>query len=232
MTTKVRFWVDPICPWCWVTSQWIIEVAAERDLEITWQPISLFIKNEPVTGEHVYEPVRWTYGLLRVMEAVRATAGEDAVGSLYVEFGRRIHHDGERMWDPAAALEAVGLDASHAAAADDEQWDAPLRERMDEGLALVGNDVGTPIIAFVGRRWSRGRRVRTGDHQGARDQGCAGAVGRVRHRHRARRVLGDQAHSHPTSRVRRPSLTESRDAVAARYRCRSGRPIAPKMRLA
>ena len=149
MTTKVRFWVDPICPWCWVTARWIIEVAPERDLEITWQPISLFIKNEPSPESPAYEPVRWTYGLLRVMEAVRATEGEEAVGSLYVEFGRRIHHDGERTWDPAAALEAVGLDVSYAAAADDEQWDAPLRERMDAGLALVGNDVGTPIIAFV-----------------------------------------------------------------------------------
>ena len=149
MTTKIRFWVDPICPWCWVTAMWVREVAAERDLEISWQPISLFIKNDPSPESSSYGAVRWTYELLRVMEAVRVGEGEAAVESLYVEYGRRIHHDGERIWDPAIALEAVGLDPAYASAATDEQWDAPLRERMNAGLELVGNDVGTPIIAFV-----------------------------------------------------------------------------------
>jgi protein-disulfide isomerase-like protein with CxxC motif len=148
MSTRVRFWVDPICPWCWVTSQWIREIAVERDLDIVWEPISLLIKNEPAPDSAFYEPLQWTYGLLRIMESVRASDGEAAVGALYVEYGRRIHHDGERLWDPALALEAVGLDAKHAQAATDEQWDAPLRERMAEGLALVGADVGTPIIAL------------------------------------------------------------------------------------
>lgn len=149
MSTRVRFWVDPICPWCWVTSQWIRRIAEARDLDIVWEPISLLIKNEPPPDSKFYEPLQWTYGLLRVMESVRATEGEAAVGSLYVEYGRRIHHNGESMWDTAAALEAIGLDPKHAAAATDEQWDASLRSRMAEGIALVGADVGTPIIAFT-----------------------------------------------------------------------------------
>ena len=95
-----------------------------------------------------YERLKWTHGLLRVMESVRAAGHEDRLGDLYTEYGRRIHHDGERNWDPALALETVGLDPSHAPAADDEAWDIPLLERMNEGLALVGAEVGTPIIAF------------------------------------------------------------------------------------
>ncbi|MCU1397346.1 MAG: hypothetical protein JWN62_455 [Acidimicrobiales bacterium] len=158
MSTPVRFWVDPICPWCWVTSQWVRSIAVERDLDITWEPISLLIKNDPPADSAFYEPLQWTYGLLRIMESVRAAEGEAAVGALYVEYGRRIHHNGERMWDPADALEAIGLDAKHASAATDEQWDATLRKRMADGLALVGADVGTPIIAFTA---SDGREVAT-----------------------------------------------------------------------
>lgn len=148
MTTPVRFWVDPICPWCWTTSQWIRRIAAEKQLEITWEPISLLVKNRTEPGSEWYEPVVWTRGLLRVMESARAAGFEDRLGDLYTEYGRRIHHEGERGWDAALALEAVGLDVSHAAAATDEAWDEPLLRRMGEGLALVGDDVGTPIIAI------------------------------------------------------------------------------------
>ena len=148
MATSVRFWVDPICPWCWTTSQWIRRIADEKDLAITWEPISLLVKNETQPDSPFYEVVVWTRGLLRVMESVRASGQEDRLGDLYTEYGRRIHHNGERMFDAALALEAVGLDTSHAEAAEDETWDKPLLDRMNEGLALVGTDVGTPIIAF------------------------------------------------------------------------------------
>ena len=147
MTTPVRFWLDPACPWCWVTSLWIRNVAPQRDLEITWEPISLMVKNETGPDSPWYEPVKWSYGLLRVLEAVRAGEGNQAVGDLYLEYGRRIHHDGEMQWPVVEALTAIALSADYAAAFDDESWDAEVHRRHDEGLALVGNDVGTPIIA-------------------------------------------------------------------------------------
>ena len=82
------------------------------------------------------------------MESVRSTDGNDRVFELYWEFGARIHHDEETPFDPADALATVGLDASHADAFDDESWDAVIRASMDEALALVGDDVGTPILAL------------------------------------------------------------------------------------
>ena len=88
IATAVRFWVDPICPWCWTTSQWIRRIAAEKDLEITWEPISLFVKNNPEPDSKSYEPVAWTRGLLRVMESVRTAGDEDRLGELYTEYGR------------------------------------------------------------------------------------------------------------------------------------------------
>ncbi len=90
--------------------------------------------------------------LLRVMEAVRAAAPTPAEGNadvfkLYWECGARIHHDGDHDFAPADALAAVGLDTAHAGAADDDRWDELIRAGMDDGLSLVGDDVGTPIIA-------------------------------------------------------------------------------------
>lgn len=145
----VDFWVDPICPWCWVTARWVVEdVAPERDLNITWQPISLLIKNQTSEDSDWYERYRFTRNLLRVMESVRAEFGDEEVFSLYWELGRRIHHDQDRSFDPAAALHAAGLDISHAAAFDDPAWDAEIGRRMDKGLELAGTDIGTPILAF------------------------------------------------------------------------------------
>jgi hypothetical protein len=121
----------------------------------------LLFKNEPAEGSDYYGPVKTTHGLLRVMESVRAAASTPEAGNrdvfaLYWEFGSRIHHDRELDFDAADALTAVGLDTAHAAAVDDEQWDATIRRDMDDGLAIVGTDVGTPIIAMNN---SRGDRV-------------------------------------------------------------------------
>jgi hypothetical protein len=124
-------------------------VQPHRDIDITWRPISLFFKNQPDPESPWYEGSKFTHGLLRVMESVRTTDGNDGVFKLYWEFGSRIHHDKASPFDPAEALATVGLDVTHAEAFDDESWDRVIREAMDEGLALVGNDVGTPIIAFA-----------------------------------------------------------------------------------
>lgn len=135
-----------------MTARWVVdEVRPARDLNITWQPISLLLKNQPDEDSPFYEPTNRTYRLLRVMESVRAAEGEDAVFDLYWEYGRRIHHDQEFGFDLAEALESVGLDASHAAAYDSEDFDAEIVQRHDAGLELCGDDVGTPIIAFDNR---------------------------------------------------------------------------------
>ena len=147
---NVEFWVDPACPFCWATARWMVdEVVPNRDVHVTWRPISLKLKNEPAVDSPFYEPLTFTHNLLRVMESARTTEGDEAFFKLYWEAGTRIHHDGDRAFSPEDLLESVGLDAKHAAAYDDESWDAVIRAEMDDGLALVGNDVGTPIIAIT-----------------------------------------------------------------------------------
>jgi 2-hydroxychromene-2-carboxylate isomerase len=146
----VEFWVDPVCPWCWVTASWIVqEVAPNRDLHVIWRPISLLFKNNPSPESEYYAGTVNGHRMLRVMEAIRAELGDDAVFDWYYQCGTRIHHDGDKAFDLGDALAHIGLDRKFAEAADDEQWDPAIRSGMDAGLALVGNDVGTPIIAFV-----------------------------------------------------------------------------------
>jgi hypothetical protein len=132
-----------------VTARWVVdEIKPARDVNITWQPISLLFKNEPAEDSDGYTSSFFTHRLLRVMESVREADGDDAVLDLYWEFGRRIHHDQNRDFTAAEALEAAGFDTTHAAAFDDETWDAHIRKRMDVGLELAGDNVGTPIIGF------------------------------------------------------------------------------------
>jgi hypothetical protein len=124
-------------------------------LEVGWQPISLLLKNQPAEDSGWYAPNRFTHNLLRVMESVRATDGNDGVLAAYWEFATRIHHDGDMSFDPAAALEAAGLDPGHGTAFAEDRWDSEIRQRMDVGLELAGSDIGTPIIGFddvTGRR--------------------------------------------------------------------------------
>ncbi|MEM7340369.1 MAG: disulfide bond formation protein DsbA [Actinomycetota bacterium] len=132
-----------------MTARWVVDtVAPERDLSITWQPISLLEKNKPDPDSSYYAPVARTHRLLRVMESLRKAEGDKAVFPLYWEYGRRIHHDRDYEFDPADVLSAIGADTSHAAAFDDEAWDAEIKTRMGVGLGLTGEDVGTPIIAM------------------------------------------------------------------------------------
>ncbi|MEO6652719.1 MAG: disulfide bond formation protein DsbA [Ilumatobacteraceae bacterium] len=133
-----------------MTARWVVEeVVPHRDLDITWQPISLMFKNDVAKDSENYDAVYKTHQMLRVMEAIRADLGADAVQQWYRLCGTTIHHD--RRLDEADFIELLdhlGLDPDLAAAADDERWDKEIRTRMDQGLELAGNDIGTPIIAL------------------------------------------------------------------------------------
>lgn len=132
-----------------MTARWVVdEVAPVKGLQIEWEPISLLFKNQPEPGGDRYENSVRTHGLLRVMESVRTEAGNEGVFRAYWSFGALIHHD-ERMhgFDVGEALSAAGVDPAHARAFGDDSWDREIRRRMDAGLELVGENVGTPIIA-------------------------------------------------------------------------------------
>jgi len=151
----VQFWFDPACPFCWMTSCWLVRVAAQRDVTITWSPISLLMKNDTREGEPFFAEVTASHGMLRTVAALEADGHGDRIGELYTELGRVLHVEGGTV-DLRAVLSGLELDPAFAAAAGDDAHDAAIRASMDEGLALVGDAVGTPIIA-VERPDGKGR---------------------------------------------------------------------------
>ena len=148
---QIDFYFDPLCPWCWITSRWITEVSEQRDLDLTWQPFSLAIKND-TDGSKTYGPTEeWGLRGLRVIEAVRRRLGDAAVGRVYSEMGARKHNDGVGFPDHGDVLSVLGIDVALAEAADDESWDSVIEASMDSALELAGDDVGVPTIVYEGR---------------------------------------------------------------------------------
>jgi 2-hydroxychromene-2-carboxylate isomerase len=157
----LNFYFDPVCPFAWMTSTWVRQVAAQRDYAVDWRFISLRLLNAHIDYATHFPPdyeAGHTAGLrlLRVATRVRAEHGRDAVGPLYEAFGRHIF-EVDRQPDPvtsgsreyvAPILTEAGLPASLADAVDDESADAEIRAETDEALTLTGKDVGTPILHF------------------------------------------------------------------------------------
>jgi hypothetical protein len=150
----VDFFFDPMCPWTWMTSRWITEVAPNRDLDITWRVFSLKyeaeLRGKPFTEPHAQRAIAQWRGL-RVIEAVRKAEGDAPIGRLYTVLGAFIHHDGDLMLERLEeALTTAGLDAGYVAAGDDESYDEVITGSTDLALEMVGTDVGVPIIGFSG----------------------------------------------------------------------------------
>ena len=151
---NVRFWFDPLCPWCWITSHWVDEVARHRDVDVDWRSISLMVRNEgrdldPDYADKVQQPMLRAFGLLRIVEKMRLEGAGDQVRDAYLEFGRHFHHDDDGLtFDIEDALARAGVDTAFATAYDDEDLDELVRRSTHEAEQIAGDDVGTPIVAF------------------------------------------------------------------------------------
>jgi len=154
---KARFWFDPLCPWAWITSRWMHEVTAVRDVQVEWKVMSLAILNagQEVPPEYA-EAMAAAWGPVRVCIAAQEQFGAErpeVVGELYTALGTRFHLQGRTDFSQviAESVAEVGLPDSIAAAATDDAFDAALQASHDEGTALVGPDAGTPIVAIADR---------------------------------------------------------------------------------
>ncbi|MFF7255075.1 mycothiol-dependent nitroreductase Rv2466c family protein [Streptomyces microflavus] len=154
--TPADFWFDPLCPWAWMTSRWILEVEKVRDIEVRWHVMSLAVLNEDKLDDlleeyrDLLENKAW--GPVRVVVAAQQLHGDEVVGPLYTALGTRIHNNGEGPTREAVAgaLKDVGLPAELAEYADKDTYDTELRASHKEGIDKVGQEVGTPVIAVPG----------------------------------------------------------------------------------
>jgi len=151
VSDDVTIWFDPICPFTWRTSRWLLAVTGKRNLSVGWRLHSLAILNEgKELPEEYREPIKQGWRASRLLTATGQRHGQDALVRLYTEIGTRVHWDG-RTVDTALlteALAAAELPAELIEAADDESLTESIRASHAEGQARVGTESGSPIIAI------------------------------------------------------------------------------------
>lgn len=149
----VDFWFDPICPFAWATSRWIKEVEKVRDIDVTWNVMSLSVLNE---GRDLPEDYRSmmdsSWGPVRVVIKAAQEHGQEVVDGLYTAMGELLHYEKITDRDEVIkkALEKTGLPAKLAEAAHTDANDEALRASHENGISKVGQDVGTPVVAVDG----------------------------------------------------------------------------------
>ena len=152
--TVVDFWFDPICPWAWIASRWILEVEQVRPVTPRWHVMSLSVLNSDKDdiSDGYREMLATGWGPVRICIAAEQQFGPEVLGKLYTAFGTRFHLEKaprERA-TYEAALEEAGLPESLADAAESTDYDEALRASHKDGMDRVGYEVGTPVISVNG----------------------------------------------------------------------------------
>ncbi len=156
MTSHADFWFDPMCPFAWISSRWMLEVQQVRDVETQWHVMSLAYLNQdkdiPDDYRTMLEPA---WGPVRVCIAAEQQHGSEVLLPLYTAMGTRIHHDGRKLDEEGRAiisesLAEAGLPAELVDAMDDSSLDDAVAKSHHSGMDQVGDDVGTPTIAIEG----------------------------------------------------------------------------------
>ncbi|HEY5111106.1 MAG TPA: DsbA family protein [Acidimicrobiales bacterium] len=149
MSEHVDLWVDPLCPWAWMTSRWLLETAKVRDLEVTFHVMSLAVLNDGREMSEEYAALlKKAWGPVRVLIAAQERHGNEVLEPLYSAMGTRHHVQKEKDLElmTVGALSDAGLEADLAEAATSTDYDEALRLSHHEGMDPVGYEVGTPVI--------------------------------------------------------------------------------------
>ncbi len=175
--TDADFWFDPMCPFAWIASRWILEVEQVRDLSVSWHVMSLAVLNKDKhIGDRAREYLKPAMGPVRVCVAAEQKYGGQVLLPLYTAFGDRIHVEGQQVSRQlvAAAVEEAGLDPMLVEAMTDSSLDDAVAESHQRGMDQVGDEVGTPTISFEGSAFFGPvlSRIPRGEDAGTLWDGC------------------------------------------------------------
>ena len=152
--TNADFWFDPACPFAWITSRWILEVEKVRDIQVTWHIMSLAYLNQDKDISDDYRAfLANAWQPVRVCMAVEEQFGQDKLAEIYTALGTRRHVEKKDFTREVIedALASIGLPTTLADAMDDSSYDEAIKKSHHLGMDQVGNEVGTPTIAFEGQ---------------------------------------------------------------------------------
>ena len=147
------FWFDPLCPWAWIASRWVLEVTTLRPIEPRWHIMSLAYLNADKDIPDDYRQMLATaWGPVRVCMAAAQKYGEEVLGPLYTAIGTRVHNQGKERERATIeeALAEVGLPVELADAMEDSGYDEAIKVSHHQGMDKVGYEVGTPVICVKG----------------------------------------------------------------------------------
>ncbi len=146
--TPIDFWFDPICPWAWITSRWVLEVEKVRPVTCRWHVMCLpYLNAEKDISDDYRARLERAWGPVRVIEAARQRFGEDVVLPLYTALGTRFHNEQRREEQSVVeSIAEVGLPADLIEAATTHDYDEAIKMSHHEGMDPVGYEVGTPVI--------------------------------------------------------------------------------------
>ncbi len=148
---EATYFFDPVCPFTWRTSRWLVAVAAERDVTVQWRSFSLSILNGGNTPDQYKPMMDAAAKALRLVEALRADGRNDTVGAFYTEIGNRTHEAGAALSDDivVAAATAAGVDAPDKIL-EDSSWDDAVKESHEYAFGSAGPDIGSPVLWVEG----------------------------------------------------------------------------------